>query len=314
MSQPSFQLGGVDDEREPGLEKDRSWMRQLEMLTAEANTIREKDKVLIKGLFQSFYGKKLDVGIGFERAYGSILSGDHFELIKLPDGNYLFVFADISGHGLPAYTTLVRLRSAITISIGEAKRIHDRAGTVNTDFLVKDISAKFTDIMEEANSHDFATVLFTFIYNDGDKYHLRFYNRSMLFPIIMRKYQKRVVGMYDLNNYEKGWIPRKGYLMSGDVRILTGEQYLTTPPCEFTLYEGDSILYFSDGIVEAYNKELHTDDFGVERIKRVLMDNVNLMPQFIVQELFASVYKYLGSPMHQKDDMTAVLIDFPPVR
>ncbi len=57
----------TDDEREK--------LRQFNILNAEANTIREKDKVLIKSLFRNFYSKKLNVGIGFQRAYGSILSG-----------------------------------------------------------------------------------------------------------------------------------------------------------------------------------------------------------------------------------------------
>jgi hypothetical protein len=289
-------------------------LRQFEILDAEANSIREKDKVLIRGLFQNFYGKNLNVGIGFQRAYGAVLSGDYFDLIRLPDGNYLFIFADISGHGLPAYTNLVRLRSAITISVGEARKIYRQSGAVDPEFLVKNIAAKFTDIMDEANSHDFACVLFTFIYNEGDKFHLKFFNRSMLFPIIVRKFQKQVVNVYNLNNEEKGWYPLKGNLLSSDVRVLLGEKYLEIPSCQFTLYEGDSMLYFSDGIIEAYDMNRQYGEFGEERIIRHLLEHVNLMPQLVVQELFESVYRHIGHPECQKDDMTAVLIDFPQVQ
>lgn len=292
----------------------RDKLDQFELLVSEANTIRERDKVLIKGLFQNFYDKKLNVGIGFQRSYGSILSGDYFDLIRLPDGNYLFIFADMSGHGLPAYTNLVRLRSAVTISIGESQRIFGQSGAVDSEFLVKDITTKFTDIMGEANSQDFACVLFTFIHNDGDKFHLKFYNRSMLFPIIMRKYESQVVDVYNLNNEEKGWVPLKGNLLSSDVRHLLKDKYLEVPTCSFTLYEGDSIFYFSDGIVEAYNQDQSPKEFGVERVIRILKENYNRAPQLVVHELFEAVYAYLGRPELQKDDMTAVLIDFPPVR
>jgi hypothetical protein len=295
-------------------EEEREKLRQFNILNAEANTIREKDKVLIKSLFRNFYNKKLNVGIGFQRAYGSILSGDYFDLIQLPDGNYLFIFADMSGHGLPAYTNLVRLRSAITMSIGDVKKIYEHSGAVDSDFLVKNITTKFTDIMEEANSQDFACVLFTFIHNDGDKFHLRFYNRSMLFPIIVRKFQKNIVGLYNLNNEEKGWHPLKGNLLSSDVRMILEDRYLDCPSCGFTLYEGDSILYYSDGIVEACQKDRQTEEFGEERIMQILRENVNLMPQLVVHELFESVYRFMERPEQQKDDMTAVLIDFPPVR
>jgi len=295
-------------------EEEMEKLRQFNILNAEANTIREKDKVLIKSLFRNFYNKKLNVGIGFQRAYGSILSGDYFDLIQLPDGNYLFIFADMSGHGLPAYTNLVRLRSAITMSIGDVKKIYEHSGAVDSDFLVKNITTKFTDIMEEANSQDFACVLFTFIHNDGDKFHLRFYNRSMLFPIIVRKFQKNIVGLYNLNYEENGWLPLKGNLLSSDVRMILEDRYLDCPSCGFTLYEGDSILYYSDGIVEACPKERQSDEFGEERIMEILRDNVNLMPQLVVHELFASVYQFMERPEQQKDDMTAVLIDFPLVR
>ncbi len=220
----------------------------------------------------------------------------------------------MSGHGLPAYTNLVRLRSAITMSIGDARKIYEHSGSVDSDFLVKNITTKFTDIMEEANSHDFACVLFTFIYNDGDKFHLTFYNRSMLFPVIVRKFEKNIVDMYNLNNEEKGWYPLKGNLLSSDVRMILEDRYLDCPSCGFTLYEGDSILYFSDGIVEASQKDRQTEEFGEERIMQILRDNVNLMPQLVVHELFEAVYQFMERPEQQKDDMTAVLIDFPPVR
>jgi serine phosphatase RsbU (regulator of sigma subunit) len=296
------------------IDSDTEKIRQYELLIAEANSIRERDKVLIRGLFQNFYKKKLNVGIGFQRAYGAILSGDYFDLILLPDGNYLFVFADMSGHGLPAYTNLVRLRSAITISVGQARESYAMSGTLDTNLLVKNISTTFTDIMEEANSRDFACVVFTFIYNDGDKYHLQFYNRGMLFPIIVRKFQERVVDVYNLNNEEKGWFPLKGNLLSSDVRMLLKDRYLENPSCQFTLYEGDSILYYSDGIIEAYKMGNPMDEYGEERMIKILLEHLNLVPQLVVHELFASVYSFMGAVEKQKDDMTAVLIDFPPIR
>ena len=289
-------------------------LKQYDILSVEANSIRERDKVLIKSLFRNFYSKNLNVGIGFQRAYGSILSGDYFDLIKLPDENYLFVFADMSGHGIPAYASLVRLRSAITVSLSETKKRYRQSRVLDTDSLIRDISEKFTDIMEDANSRDFASVIFTFIYNENDKFYLKFYNRSMLFPIVVRKYEHQVVDVYNLNREDKGWFPRRGNLLSSDVRMLLGNKYLETPSCEFLIYEGDSILYYSDGIIEATNQDLANQEFGEDRVIQVLVENVNLIPQLVVHELFNSVYNFMVKPEYQKDDMTAVLIDFPPVR
>lgn len=286
----------------------------FEMLKSEANTVRENDKILIRNLFKNFYNKKLKVGIGFQRSYGSILAGDYFDLIKLPNDCYLFIFADISGHGLPAYTTLIRLRSAITIALKNMRKAFEATGLIDTDFLIKDICILFTDIMDESNSEDFACVNFTFIRNEDDKFHLKFYNRSMLFPIVVRRYEDEVKDVYNLNYSEKSWEPQKGYLLGSDIRKLLDDSYLDTPSCEFTIYESDILLFYSDGIVEAYNHKNPLGEFGDERLKRILLDNIDMPPQLIINLIFEAVYEFIGHPENQKDDMTAVLINFPAVR
>lgn len=295
-------------------------LNRYEILKAEANTVRENDKVLIKSLFRNFYNKQLRVGIGFQRAYGSILSGDYFDLIKLPDNNYLFVFADISGHGLPAYTTLIRLRSAITIAIKRSRRIFEKTGSMNQKFLIQDICTKFTDIMDESNSDDFACVNFTFITNDDNRYRLRFFNRSMLFPMIIRNNEKSGIEILNLNKKHREWNPRMGSILGSDLRKLISDVYLETPVCEFTISELDSVFFFSDGITEAYGPSGESNDsivagqeeFGEKRVENILMNSHRNHPQEIINGLFQNVYRFIGNPEMQEDDMTAVLIDFPP--
>ncbi len=295
-------------------------LNRYEILKAEANTVRENDKILIRSLFRNFYNKQLRVGIGFQRAYGSILSGDYFDLIKLPDDNYLFVFADISGHGLPAYTTLIRLRSAITIAIKRSRRIFEKTGTLNQKFLIRDLCTKFTDIMDESNSDDFACVNFTFITNDDNKYRLSFFNRSMLFPIIIRSRDESGIEIINLNRRYGDWEPKAGCILGSDLRKLIPDEYLETPVCEFTISESDSVLFYSDGIIEAYNPSRSRknspheggQEFGEKRVEDILMNSHKKHPQEVINSLFQSVYRFIGNPEMQEDDMTAVLIDFPP--
>ena len=287
-------------------------LRQHSILEAEAEAVRENDRVLVKGLFGNFYNKRLGVGIGFQRAFGSILSGDYFELFKIPGNSYLFVFADISGHGLPAYTSLIRLRSSIALTIHD---YNERFGDnpCNYDSFVRDIAEKFTVVMESANSHDFASVIFTIIKNYEDKYVLTFYNRGMFFPFVVRKYENNIVDLYDLNKSEKGWIPWKGHLLSPDIHQINEEKYFHFPKCEFVLYEGDCILFFSDGITEALSSVDKTE-YGSDRLKSRLLAGMHLPPQGIINIIFEDLYEFMGKPDNQLDDMTAVLIDFPRVR
>ena len=286
-------------------------LRQFKILISEANTVRDNDKVLIKGIFRNFYNRTIDVGIGFQRAYGSILSGDYFDLIQLPDLNYLFVFVDISGHGLPAYTTLVRLRSAITICVNESKKMKSTKEFIPNDLVYKIIDT-FTDIMDASNSNDFASINFVFIYNENNRYLLRFFNRSMLFPIVIRKTKDASLDIINLNFENSNWLPRNGHLLGSDFRAILGDEYYKTPVCEFQLHEDDSILFYSDGIIEAYREEEGmSEEYDHNRIENILKDTVSLPPQLVINTLFESVYDFIGNPKRQRDDMTAVLIDFP---
>lgn len=289
-------------------------LARLHLLINEANVVRDKDKNIIRSLLSNFYGKTLRVGIGFNRAYGSILSGDYFFLGKLPDGNYVFIIADVSGHGLPAYTTLVRFRSAISLATREVEKQFRASGKLDTAELILRITQNFTYIMQENELDDFICALFTFIYNDGDKFYLKFYNRSMLFPMIVRKFRNTPLDIYNLNIEEKGWFPQRGYLLGSALHDLLGDEYYHTPSCDFTIYEGDRVLFYSDGLVEAANKLNIKEEYGFDRIKNLLIENINHTPQETVNLLFQSIYSFIGTEKNQKDDMTAILIDFPLVR
>ena len=288
-------------------------LRRYEILCAEANMVRERDRSVIQGLFNSFYRKQLQVGIGIRRSYGSILSGDYFDLIPLPDGNYLFIFADLSGHGLPAYTNLIRLRSAILLSVREMNGVYQRTGIMKTDFLIKDICVKFTDILDAFQTEDFACVNFTFFFKEEDSFLLRFYNHSMLFPMVIHRQNNKSVEIYNLNNSFLNWEPQRGYLLGSELRKLLGNDYLEIKSCEYRIHTGDSILFFSDGITEAAPDivEGGKNEFGEDRLEEMLRTSHMMQPQVIIDRLFEQVYHHIGDASKQKDDMCAILMDFP---
>lgn len=296
----------------PGKKDDLAeMMLKFQIIKQEADHVREKDKVLIRDLFRSFSPRDILLGIGFQRAYGSLLSGDYFDLFRLADRHFMFVFSDISGHGLPAYTTLIRLRSAIILAVKEMQSIHARTGIIDYPYLVKSISAKFTDIMDHSNSNDFASVNFVFLQESGGRINLRFFNRSMLFPIVLRKDEEGAV-IFNLNNEFDGWKPCKGYLLGSDIKHLTGDdEYYYTPECIFEIHQGDKILFYTDGITEAFDCETAVNQYGEVRLEQKLLEMKDLPPQLIVNNIFDSVYEFIGNHENQKDDMTAVIVDFP---
>jgi len=284
---------------------------KFQIIKQEADHVREKDKILIRELFRSFSPRNILLGIGFQRAYGSLLSGDYFDLFKLADRHFMFVFSDISGHGLPAYTTLIRLRSAIILAVKEMQSIHERTGIIDYPYLVKSIAVKFTDIMDHSNSSDFASINFVFLQESAEKIKLRFFNRSMLFPIILRRDGEKSA-IYNLNNEFDGWKPEKGYLLGSDIKHITGEDdYYYTPECMFEVRQGDKILFYSDGITEAFDCKTEKKQFGESRLEQKLLEMKDLPPQLVVNNIFDSLYEFIGNHENQKDDMTAVIVDLP---
>jgi sigma-B regulation protein RsbU (phosphoserine phosphatase) len=303
----------LDKDNRPGRKSVSDQLKRFEILASEANTVREKDKKHIRSLFRNFYNKPLNVGIGFQRAYGSILSGDFFDLIKLPDGNYLFIFADISGHGLPAYTSLIKLRSAVTIAIDDAEILFRETGILDEGYLIGEVTEKFTRIMERASSdEDFACVNFIFIRHEEKSFRFRFYNRGMLYPMIIHKEDGELTGISDLNQKNENWQPNRGFLLGYNLQKVLGEKYFNTPFADYMVREGDSVLFYSDGIIEAHNSTL-SQEYGEERVMDLIRRHHDLPPQAVINFLFDSIYEFIGRPELQEDDMTAVLLDLPPV-
>lgn len=287
-------------------------IRKYEIFRQEANNVREKDKRLIRELFRSFSHQDMMIGIGFQRAYGSILSGDYFDLFKLSDKKFLFVFADISGHGLPAYTTLIRLRSAIILAVKRTEESCRKNDYIDYSYLVRDIAVKFTDIMDMSNSNDFASINFVFIDDNNGSLKFRFFNRSMLFPIIIRR-DKNGIRSFNLNKRFDNWKPDKGYLLGSDIKNLISEElYFDTPECSFDVYQGDMIFFFTDGITEAFDFETEKKQYGESRLEQKLIEMADLPPQLVINNIFDLVYEFIGRHEQQRDDMTAVLIDLPP--
>lgn len=290
---------------------DAEKLDQLELLKTEADMIRSKDWNLVKTLLGNFYGQRLNVGIAFQRAGRAILSGDYFRLHPLPDGNYMFSFADLTGHGLPAYTNLIRLNSSLSLAIRESRITWAVKKIIDPQELIRSVSHMFTDLMEELGLDDFASALFTFIYYHEGHYYLKFISRGALFPMILRKESDGQAGVYDLNKEEKGWLPVRGHLLSSPVRNLLPKEFEQNPTCEFVIKEGDRVLFFSDGLAEAVDSEGRNEEFGEDRIRNHFLKSRNKTPQETVDDLFKEVLKYSGKKDDLHDDMTAILIDFP---
>ncbi len=287
-------------------------IRKYEVLCQEASFIREQDKSLIRDIFEKNLHMSMEIGIGFQRSYGSILSGDYFSFFRLPDGGSIFIFLDICGHGLPAYTTLIRFRSATILALNEFEKSCLAGENPEYSSIIHSIAMSFTKIMDFSGANDFASVNFVFFRELENSISMEFYNRSMLFPIVFRPNGKTMT-IIDLNEpvESMGWKVEKGFLLGRDILSIVGESdYLRTPKCSFELHKGDMIFFYTDGLTEAFNSTRGGEEFGQERLIQSIMEMIGLPPQLIINNVFERIYSYIGGHEEQRDDMTAILLDF----
>jgi serine phosphatase RsbU (regulator of sigma subunit) len=70
------------------------------------------------------------------------------------------------------------------------------------------------------------------------------------------------------------------------------------------LREGDGILFYSDGLVEAHNR--HREMFGSPRLRRLIMehDEERALSEVLLEEL----YTFTGEGWEQEDDITLLTL------
>ncbi len=73
---------------------------------------------------------------------------------------------------------------------------------------------------------------------------------------------------------------------------------------EIILGAGDSILFYSDGLVEAHDS--HREMFGFPRLRALVAehDKENSLVDFLMEEL----YSFVGEGWEQEDDITLVTL------
>jgi serine phosphatase RsbU (regulator of sigma subunit) len=88
--------------------------------------------------------------------------------------------------------------------------------------------------------------------------------------------------------------------------LLTGVlEGMTYPPEELQLEEGDAILLYTDGLVEAANGA--GEMFGISRLAEIFRRSADRTAREILDRLFRAIYRFAGDRA-RADDMTTVVL------
>ncbi len=254
------------------LENERLIKEEIEKkkIESELNIALEIQKNLLPKTIPTL--KNFDIwGLTIPSRY---VGGDYFDFIKINEGKYLIIIADVSGKGIPASLIMSNLQAILNIL------------AVTVDSLLE-IVDKTNQILCKNTAYDkFVTVFFALI--DDNELTLEYINAGHNYPILITD-----------NRIKK---LEKGGLLLG---------FIENPPlytCEkITLKQNDTIVLFTDGINEAKNKL--NEEYSDERLENIIFENSNLQSEELCNLIVKDV-KSFSQDCEQFDDITLITIKF----
>ncbi len=168
----------------------------------------------------------------------SYVGGDLYDVIKLQDGGWLLYVADVVGKGVPAALIMAALSTKIRSEVILQNKI---------DHLIKTVNNVMYNLMTGENY--FATIILGRYWPSNGKMQL----------VICGHIQPL-------------WIVKNGFK---ELPLLKGISLGVEPSAQYEKIEisispGESLLFFSDGVVEAENE--HKELFGNERLTKHIIN------------------------------------------
>jgi len=216
------------------------------------------------------------IGVKNQMAQG--LGGDYFDFITMPDDCQTLFVGDVTGHGLSASVVMSLIYGFVHRSILNGCNPQRTVNNINR--LLRSFARR-----SELLDHLFSSTLF-FAVIEPETFDMVYLNCGQVPPMV-----KRGSELYKLGATS----PPLGFF---DDAELVAEH--------FQFKRGDRILIYTDGIVEASNRE--GEQFGVERLSQFLLDSDGDHMEFL-DHLFDSIADF-GTFDPPDDDCTAIVIDF----
>lgn len=204
------------------------------------------------------------------------VGGDFYDFVLFPDGKLGVVIGDVTGKGVPAALVMATTRSVLRAVVEHLETPSEILAKIN-DILCLDMPASM-----------FVTCLFAVL--DPTNGQLRFANAGHDLP-----YQRTSSGVVELR--------ARGMPLG----LMPGMEYMEA---EAVLRPGQSLILYSDGIVEAHNPA--GEMFGFPRLRQEitkLQPQAKLQCTDLIQFLLKSLAEFTGPGWAQEDDVTFVTLE-----
>ena len=205
------------------------------------------------------------------------VGGDFYDFYKINDTTVAILAADVSGKGIPAAMFMMTAKTII-------KDLAESGMAVNDIFTKAN-----SKLCENNESGMFVTAWMGIL--DITTGNMTFANAGHNPPLL-----KRANGDFE---YLK---TRAGFVLAG----MEGVRYRVG---ELTLYPGDRLFLYTDGVPEATNAENQL--YGEERLIDFMNKNLNTEATMLLPALKANIDEFVGDAP-QFDDITMLMFDYKP--
>jgi serine phosphatase RsbU (regulator of sigma subunit) len=202
------------------------------------------------------------------------IGGDYYDVFNLDKSHLAVAIGDVSGHGLSTGLVMAMVKAAITTLVEEG------ADEVSLFRRLNDLVHRSTE------RRAFMTLAFTIF--DLERSVIRHTNAGHLYPYLLRQ----------------GQPPHSIELPSLPLGV---RSKIKTRTVEVNLEEGDTIVYLSDGIIEAQNEQ--GDPFGFDQLESLLRQAVDTSPNAIRDAILLAVAQHVGN-RPADDDRTVMILRF----
>ena len=199
-----------------------------------------------------------------------MVGGDFYDFIPFDESHLGVVIADVSGKGIPGAILMASARASLRAYLEEPHSVEGVITRLNSV------------LCRDTRPEQFVSLFYGMLDTaDGT---LTYTNAGHNAPVVFRGNGKilleqggPILGVLSDTLYEEGIIQ---------------------------LFEGDMVLFYTDGLTEA---ERNARYFGVERLMKIVHDNISKSPNGVIEAVFDEVVQF-SSNSPQSDDRTLVVL------
>jgi serine phosphatase RsbU (regulator of sigma subunit) len=245
--------------------------RERERIEQELKVARQIQQALLPEATPELYGWEITTYYEPAREVG----GDFYDILEFEYGRLGLVVGDATGKGMPAALVMGTTRGMLRAVVQSLESPGEVLARVN-EALVADIPPNM-----------FVTCLYAIL--DPAEGRLRYANAGHELPYLRRYYGE---GAHELRaaGMPLGLMPEMSYEEKEDA-----------------LGEGDSVLFYGDGLVEAHDPR-RREMFGFPRLRGLVAEHDDAEERSLVEFLREELYSFTGEGWEQEDDITLLTL------